>query len=405
MKKVLIVLNDAILRSVFKSWAFRAQKKDLLFFAKDSKEAIEVMKSTPIDLVMTELSLPEMDGVELASCIAVYYPTIKIAFLVSAVANAISEKLTRLSSLGFMPKPTTLKDFILLEQAIEESDCQARLAKDVTISDFLELISWQKKTCLLALQNELTEEKGLIYFEHGVLYDAVYADFRAEQAVIEMLHWQYAKFVFKTLANKKFARQIPVSLSALLKKANEKMADVFFTPEELTGETELIATALPEQDEPPASLEAEMVTELQARFAEAAIAEHAMQQLAVKIQALEVARVLQPLQEINNYQAFVIFDMTGDVVIKHSMPALEFELEQISSNMAMIVKTIAKLLRDTGLKKFNFMQMNFDAGLFEAMWLVENQLVAAVLLTPKAQNPGLAKAHLDKVCDFIRNKL
>jgi hypothetical protein len=57
MKKILIVLNDTILLSVFKSWVFRYQKKDTLFLVKNAQEAITVMQSSSIDLVLIELNL------------------------------------------------------------------------------------------------------------------------------------------------------------------------------------------------------------------------------------------------------------------------------------------------------------------------------------------------------------
>jgi molecular chaperone GrpE (heat shock protein) len=153
------------------------------------------------------------------------------------------------------------------------------------------------------------------------------------------------------------------------------------------------------------SLQSEMAAELKARFAEAAQAEEVAKELIVKMQALDLTVPLKALQKINNYLAFAIFDMTGEVIINNQLPTFELQIEQISANIAMIVKNIAKILRNTGLKKFDFMQMNFEAGICQASWVVENQFIAVVLLTPEAKNAGLARVHLDKVCDTVHSEL
>ncbi len=409
MKKVLIVLNDAILLSVFRSWVFRSQKKEVLLFAKDGKEAMEILKTGSLNLLVTELNLPEIEGLELASNISVQYPTLKIAFFLPTTSAANQDKLKKLTSVHFINKPDSLKDFIQFVSIIEETDFPAKSAADMTIIDFLELVAQQKKTYLLAVENQLTQEKGLIYFEHGLLYDAVLAEFKAEYAIIEILRWQYAKFSFRTLVNKKFAKRINASLSKLVAQAAHLTTQAA-TPaavEIITQQSP--STALPvesqqEANEQP-SLQSEMAAELKLRFAEAAKVEAATQQLMIKMRALDLIEPLMALQKINNYLAFAIFDMSGEVVINHQLASFALQIEQISANMAMIVKHIAQILRNTGLKKFDFMQMNFESAICLASWVVENQFIAIVLLMPGANNAGLARVHLDKVCDTVHSKL
>ncbi len=93
------------------------------------------------------------------------------------------------------------------------------------------------------------------------------------------------------------------------------------------------------------------------------------------------------------------------MVVYDKSPDFALQIEQVSPNIAMIVKTFAKMLHTTGLKKFYFMQMNFEAGLCQARWVVENQFVAVIFLMPEAKNSGLGKIHLDKMCDYIRHLL
>ncbi len=427
MKKVLIVLNDAILMSVFKSWVFRSQKKESLLFAKDGKEAISIINNSQIDVLITELNLPEIDGLELITAVAAHHPSIKIAFFVSSQNSVISEKLKKIDSIQFIDKPNSLKDFIVFVQFIEKPDFHASSPANILIAHFFALIALQQKTCLLAVENEFTQEKGLVYFEHGVLYDTALADLKAEIAVVKILRWQYAKLSFRVLGNKKFARQIQSPLLNLIKRANNPVdesavetvaveepfveeiipEEPIVNPEPLAVEvvkTEIESFDKPQENQP--TLQSEMALELKARFAEAAKAEEQMRQVMEKIHALaELNQVLEPLQKVNNYLAFAIFDMTGDVIIQHKTPDFEFQLEQISPSVVMMIKATAQILRNAGLKKMDFIQMTFEAAIFQAEWLLENQFVAAVLLDPTAKNVGLSKVHLDKTCSYIRAEL
>lgn len=446
MKKILIVLNDAILMSVFKSWVFRSQKKDSLLFAKDGKEAVEIIKSCPIDLLMTDLSLPEMDGLELVTGISLLYPELKIAFFIATASIGLNEKLKNLTSVYFINKPNSLREFIHLVSVMEVTGFQALSVANILIADFLELIECQKKTCLLSIENDANQQKGLIYFEHGVLYDAVYGDFKAELAVVEMLSWQHAKLIFKTLANKQFRRQIQSSLSSLIKggsnlkaKAEEEAKNALALQVKIAQEqqakteaaalqTKMLAEAQAkavaqekiaaenkikaEQQEKiaadnkiKAEQQAKIVADAKAKSEEQAKAQAALHLLSVKISSLSLEETLLPLQDIEDYLASAVFDMTGQIVIKHKTANSSHSIEDISVDAVMLIKTALETVTHVGLGKFNFIQVMSEGGVFEAGWVLENQLVGAVLLSSKAKNTGLAKIRLIKTCEFIRAKL
>jgi len=424
MKKILIVLNDAILLSVFKSWVFRSQKKETIFFAKEAKQAIEIAKNNSIDLLITEINLPEIDGLELTIAIHSYVPFIKSAFFLTASSLLSREKFKRLNSVCFVDKPNSLKDFTQFIGLIEQPDFQAVFVHQITLTDFLKLIEFEKKTCLLTLENQLTQQRGLLYFEHGLLYDAAYPDLLAEQAALEILRWEKPKILFRSLQNKKFSRQIQVSLTTLLAKAAvveklevlseaveptkaqpiEKPDELESQPVEIIAE-EIVQQVVEEQPTERVSLQSEMALELKRRFEEAAQTEQELQVLGVKMRELDLDTAIHALQRINNYRAFAIFDMSGEVVVRDQLSSFALQLEQISANVAMLVKALAKIATDTGLKKLDFVQMNFELSILQATWAVENKFVAVVLLSPDANNAGLARVHLNKICDCICKEL
>jgi predicted regulator of Ras-like GTPase activity (Roadblock/LC7/MglB family) len=117
---------------------------------------------------------------------------------------------------------------------------------------------------------------------------------------------------------------------------------------------------------------------------------------------MQLEEVLKPLQEVDGYLASAIFDMGGEVLVKHNNS--KYNVEMIGANAVAMINAAIKAVHGAGLGKCNFIQVNSELGIFGAVWAVEDQSVAAVLLEPKA-NVGLAKMALAKVGVNANSKL
>jgi CheY-like chemotaxis protein len=486
MKKTLIVLSDAILLSVFKSWVFRSQKKDSLFLAKNGKEAIEIMQTQAIDFFATELNLAEIDGLELLAGFSFYYPSLKIAILTPPLSEKTEQKFSSLHSFYFVKKPESLKEFINLTSLLDVAIFQVKPLAEMVLSDFLELIEIQKKTCLLAIDTEIPQQKGIIYFELGILHDAVCGDLKAEFAVIEMLGWKHVKITFRTIDTKKFRKQIQTSLSTLVdggaKAKAEIEADILalktkkLDEQTLNLQEEVATKALAEfeakataeakskaaaealakakskaeaeakakseaqsrvkaeaeakakseaqirvkaeaeakaqseaQSRVKAEAEAKTQSEAQSRVkaeAEAKAKSEAQSKakaMDVRISKLELGTILGSLQQMDDYLASAIFNMTGSVLIKHNLSA--YNVEAIGENAVSLIKCALDTFTGIGLGKCNFIQINCDDVIFEAVWVFEEQFVVAVLLKSTTKSTGLAKMNLIKISETIHDQL
>lgn len=103
---------------------------------------------------------------------------------------------------------------------------------------------------------------------------------------------------------------------------------------------------------------------------------------------------LTPLQSVDGYLASAIFDMGGEVLAQHNNS--KYDVSLIGANAVSLINAALKAVSAAGLGKCNFVQVNSDKGIFGAVWAVEDQSVAAVLLEPNA-NVGMAKLQLAKV--------
>ena len=86
--KVLIVDDESILRNGLKhlcNWEDEGFK--LIGEAANGKEALEIIKDKEPNIVITDLIMPEMDGIELAKIIKRDYPKVKVLVLSNISKN------------------------------------------------------------------------------------------------------------------------------------------------------------------------------------------------------------------------------------------------------------------------------------------------------------------------------
>ena len=77
-------------------------------------EAIEVLESSdrPVDIVVSDVVMPEMDGPTLARELRTRNPNLKIIFVSGYAEDAFQKHLPESGKFGFLPKPFTLKQLV-----------------------------------------------------------------------------------------------------------------------------------------------------------------------------------------------------------------------------------------------------------------------------------------------------
>jgi DNA-binding response OmpR family regulator len=83
--------------------------------ARDSDEALErcrTHKSPPINLMICDLVMTEMNGVELAGRARSYHPRMKTLYLSAHSESSVIYRGIPLTDISFLPKPFKLKELI-----------------------------------------------------------------------------------------------------------------------------------------------------------------------------------------------------------------------------------------------------------------------------------------------------
>jgi len=217
MKNILIVDDET--SSLLSITAGFEPYKDRfnLFTAENGKKAIGVLKSNPIDLVVTDIRMPEMGGFELLVYMNANFPSIPAIVMSAYEAGEIEGQFDSIGIISFLEKPINFNELL---QSIEEGllrSSQSGTITGISVGSFLQLIEMEEKTCLFEVRGP--KKKGLYFFQQGQLHDAVCGTLVGEEAAIEMVMWNRVRLSFKNLPVHKITKRINCELMNILMEA------------------------------------------------------------------------------------------------------------------------------------------------------------------------------------------
>lgn len=186
MTRILIVEDDpAQLRALAR--AFAHQRPDLtIVTATNGSEATRVLGERAVDLVLTDLQMPEMDGFELLAWILGHSPETPVCVMSAFGTDETPARLDGLGAVEFFSKPVDAKSVLArLTDTIAQSI--RGHVHNVSLASFLQLMEMERKTCNLKVTSD--EQSGVLFVRRGVLVDAQAGDLRGEEAAVSIVAW------------------------------------------------------------------------------------------------------------------------------------------------------------------------------------------------------------------------
>jgi two-component system, cell cycle response regulator CpdR len=110
LSRILLAEDDESMRG----FLVRALKKagyDVIDFA-NGEEAYERLKSEPFTLLLTDIVMPKMDGIELARRASELDPDLKIMFITGFAAVVLNNDIAAPKDARVLSKPFHLKDLV-----------------------------------------------------------------------------------------------------------------------------------------------------------------------------------------------------------------------------------------------------------------------------------------------------
>ena len=184
-KKILLVDDEKLSLEVLSELLTVGFKETQVFTASDGLEALEVLEQQAIDLLITDLCMPRLDGLGLLEKIAEHglaFPTI---VMTAFGRSDIEQNVRNLGGTFYLEKPIDLDLLIVTVERLLVADRSERTK--LSLSGFAQFVSSQHKTGTLEVRSN--DNCGCIYFANGVLTEATTVDHTGEEAALEMLSW------------------------------------------------------------------------------------------------------------------------------------------------------------------------------------------------------------------------
>lgn len=223
MNTILFVDDDIGMRKIFDLKLKQKLDGCQFLFAENGEEAIGQLKRHKINILVTDLVMPGVDGFALLSHVSNNYPSILTIVVTSYTVPGLQAKMAD-HVFQFLNKPINLDTLAESIKLAEEHQRNRENLAGVSLPGLMQIIEAENKTCLLNVRAG-NREQGVIYFHEGEVFNAVCGPLRGEDAAIKLIAMDDILADYRRLPRKKIRRDIHKGTQALILKAMKHKDD------------------------------------------------------------------------------------------------------------------------------------------------------------------------------------
>lgn len=210
-KRILIVDDDPlILRLLSRSLSGHAEFE--ISTAKDGKAAVHKLNREQIDLIITDLYMPVMNGLQLLRYVQEKHAGTRVVVLTGRGTSETEVKIRSLGDFQYYEKP--LDVHVLVEVVLRElRSVPSGQIQGISLSSFLQIIDLEGKICTLTIRSGV--KVGYLYFRNGELIAAETGVLKGEEAARHIINWDNSVIEMANFCRKN-RREIEKSLMHIL---------------------------------------------------------------------------------------------------------------------------------------------------------------------------------------------
>jgi DNA-binding response OmpR family regulator len=194
LKKVLIVDDEETLTwSMAKSLSKDRDKYEVMI-ANNGKEAFQLLKTNKIDLVISDIRMPDINGLDLLVMIKKEFPETKVIIMTAYGSADVQKEANQRGSLFYIEKPFEISDIrrIIIDLIGKRKGFHGKVV-GLQLTDIIQMNCLSRLTTALVVTRD--GEKGVIYFNEGEVVHAECGDQKGTEAFYKILSWQDGEFV------------------------------------------------------------------------------------------------------------------------------------------------------------------------------------------------------------------
>lgn len=206
--KTVLVAEDDRSTLNFYRMGLRGLQSFRILLAENGMKALEILQNEPVDVLVTDLSMPVMDGFKLISIVAERYPSIPVLVMTGIPEAEHQNAPIFMGALRILSKPPRLSLLMdeIRQAAQRKPDGQV---KGIALGSLLQLMNWEHKNCTMTVRHG--PELGYLYVKDGELVHAAYHAQEPLQSAYTILNWVGPEIEFVDTCRVERTLDLPVT--------------------------------------------------------------------------------------------------------------------------------------------------------------------------------------------------
>jgi DNA-binding response OmpR family regulator len=298
-KKILVVDDEADILWSLKEFLVNKDLQAQVVTAASGEEALEKLARERIDLVITDIKMPGMSGLDLLVEIKNRFPYISVIVMTAFPSSEFKRESLLKGGMYFVEKPFDIKDLReKVMEAMQESGQFKGMLTGISLSDVIQIKCMSGVTAALRVTEG--NRQGIIFFQKGEIIHALCDELDGERAFYEIISFAHGHLDTVNIAELP-ERTIFMPYAALLMEGARRMDEQKGGGSNEDGELT--------DKEGPAGL------------SEVANIVFTQPAAAVKPEppSLSVSELLTGFKAINGYRAAAIMKVSGEILAQDAI--------------------------------------------------------------------------------------
>ncbi len=186
MKRVLVVDDEEDMLWMLQRNLNKGMEDVEILAAKSAEEALAILSDRPANLVITDINMPGMNGLDLLIEINNRFPATGVIIMTAYPSNAYENKAMMSGSLRFIEKPFDINDVrTIVKEALKVNEGFQGTVDGVDLIDIVQFNSLSRATA--ALKVTTGDREGMIFFKDGAVLHAMCGQETGESAFFTIL--------------------------------------------------------------------------------------------------------------------------------------------------------------------------------------------------------------------------
>lgn len=328
--------------------------------AGDGAEALQVLDTHSIDLLLTDVNMPRLDGIQLIRELVNRGRFVPCMIMTAFGTPDLEGRVAQLGGVEFVNKPIDLPDLKQRIRRALSAGQETSVVRGIGLASFIQLLSSEQKTCTVMVKGDAGS--GLLFLRDGVLLDATFRDKSGTEAAYEIISVEKAEITLRNGCRRK-RRMIKEDLNTLLLEAFRRRDEEL----RLDSLGDSIPRKAPEKED---------------------------------VMALE--QHLQDFKEIKGYIASGIMDFTGEILASDSTNS-HVDLAAVGAVFNDIFRTAHEASQKIGLEACRNLVLNTPKGIIvmECSGVDSARHVHMIAVLQEGGNQALVKVTIARVLPKI----